>query len=478
MIGKVTLVSAGIGRVGLMTLDSINALKNADVVVYDRLLGEGVSELIPENAEKINAGKETSKHTIPQSEINNILISKAKEGKNVVRLKGGDSYVFGRGGEEAEALYRTNIPFSVISGVTSAIAAPAYAGIPVTHRDCSSSLHIITGHHKNDNALNINFKAYAEIGGTLVFLMGVKNLEYITNGLINAGMKGNTPCAIVENGASPMQRKVISSLRDISLKAADFKSPSVIVVGDVCRYSDSLDWYSRLPLKGKKIIITRPFDRAKNMANMLREQGALVDILPCISTESLNTEICEDIEKSETILFTSPTGVKTAFDIIYKNKRDARIFGGKHIGAVGGKTGAELLKYGISADIVPKEHSGIALADEICKNNLDNILILRAEKGAEGITEYFKSKNKAFTDKAVYRTNIINVKADNADYVVFASPSEVKGFSENEKNYIGVCIGKTTLAEAEKQGIKAILSETTDDEGIVKAIIKNNKESI
>ncbi len=476
MSGKVTLVGAGTGRAGLMTLDGLTALSNADVVVYDRLLGEGIDELIPETAEKIDAGKNSGNHTLPQHEINKLLISRAKEGKNVVRLKGGDGYLFGRGGEEAEALFDADIPFSVISGVTSAISAPAYAGIPVTHREYSSSLHIMTGHNKSGDKPDINFKACAESGGTLVFLMGLKNLSYIAKGLTDAGMSASMPCAVIENGASPMQKKVIASLGDISQRAGHLKSPCVIVVGEVCRLSDKLDTYSRLPLKGISIIIARPYDRARELARGLRKNGACVSIVPGIKINTLYTPVCGEILKHDTVLFTSPAGVNSAFELIFRENRDSRILGGKTIGAVGKKTASELLKYGIKADIIPSEHSGRALAEAVCQNGCKNILLLGAKTGAEGLTEAFEDKNIKYGKLAVYSTEILNVTDKNADYIVFASPSEVKGFSRNGKYHTAVCIGKTTLAEAEKQGFECIVSKSADSEGIISAILNNEKE--
>jgi uroporphyrinogen III methyltransferase/synthase len=461
-----------------MTIDGLNALKNAEVVVYDKLLGEGVYDLIPTEAEKINAGKESSNHLIPQEEINNILVAKAREGKRVVRLKGGDSYLFGRGGEEVEALCENGIPFKVISGVSSSIAAPAYAGIPVTHRACASSVHIITGHNKKGTPLNINFKACVEIGGTLVFLMGVKNLAVIVNGLTSAGMSEDMPCAVVENGASPKQRKVVSTLKDIAEAAKDMKSPSVIVVGEVCRYSDKLDWYSKLPLKGKRIVAARPKDRAEALVNKLRANGASVELRPCISTEPINADILGDIESSEVVAFTSLAGVDVTFKLLAENNRDARAFGGKKIAAIGKKTALELLKHGIKADIIPQKHNGESFAEELAASGCSNILLLRAENGARELTEALKKMGISYKETAVYRTVIDTVAADeveDTDYIVFASPSEVKGFAEVEKNYTAVCIGCRTASEAEKHSLKYIVSESASDDGIVDAIIKDVK---
>jgi uroporphyrinogen III methyltransferase/synthase len=460
-----------------MTADGIRALKNAEVVVYDKLLGEGVMDLIPSDAERINAGKQASNHLIPQDEINAVLVQKAKEGKRVVRLKGGDSYLFGRGGEEVEALYSEGIPFKVISGVTSSIAAPAYAGIPVTHRDCASSVHIITGHNKKGTPLSINFKACVEIGGTLVFLMGVKNLPVIVEGLVKAGMSEDMPCAVVQNGATSAQKKVVSTLRGIvsDAEANNIQSPAVIVVGKVCAYSDKLDWYSSLPLKGKKIIVTRPYDRAEELVLKLRDLGASVDVLPCISTVSYTElNISGDIAKSDVIAFTSPEGVRTAVNLLYAEKRDVRTFGGKSVAAVGKRTAEELLRYGIVADIVPQKHSGASLAKEIIAVKPKEVLILRAENGAKELTEALTSYGISHIDRAVYKTEIHPVVTDTrADYVVFASPSEVKGFAENKGAYIGVCIGAKTAQEAKRLNIQHIVAKTASDDGIVDAIVED-----
>lgn len=247
MAGKVTLVGAGPGDIGLFTIKGAQVLKEAQVVVYDRLVGEDILALIPENAEKIDAGKKSANHTIPQNEINEILLQKALAGKNVVRLKGGDCFLFGRGGEELELLAKNKIPFEVVPGITSALAVPAYAGIPVTHRDYVSSVHIITGHQKKNEPVKINFENCVQCGGTLVFLMGVSNMPIIIKGLIDAGMKTDMPAAVIENGTRPNQRKVIGSLSDIVEKSreADMGSPAIIIVGEVCSLSEQFDWFTK-----------------------------------------------------------------------------------------------------------------------------------------------------------------------------------------------------------------------------------------
>lgn len=486
MKGKVTLIGAGVGKGELMTLRGFKILKSADVVVYDRLLGEGVMDMIPENAEKINAGKESSNHLIPQEKINEILVSKALEGKNVVRLKGGDSYLFGRGGEEIEVLREHNIDFEVVPGITSSIAVPAFAGIPVTHRECASSVHIITGHNREGKDLNINYKACVEGGGTLVFLMGVKNMGVITEGLINAGMAADMPCAVIENGGSSNQKKVISTISKITYEAKELKSPAVIVVGEVCRYSYEFDWFSHLPLKGKNIIVTRPKEMAEDLVNELRDLGASVVISPSIITEPVISDINEIvglIKEYSFIAFTSASGVRTVFNKLFEVGFDSRVFSNSKIAVIGNRTGQELLKYGIRADIMPKKYYTAELANTLVDVKAENVLILRSENGSEELTEILKKNNVKYKDIGVYKTlpyykNDKTELPSTVDYVVFASASEVRNFVGNNLNYTGVCIGEKTAEEAKKYGISCITAKKQTNEGIIECIIKNVKNKL
>ena len=242
-MGQVILVGAGPGDPGLLTVKGRDAIQSADVVFYDRLVGQAILDLIPENAQRIDVGKEPSHHAVPQERINEILLEKALEGKRVVRLKGGDPFLFGRGGEELELLSQHGVPFQEVPGITSAIAVPAYAGIPVTHRDCCSSLHIVTGHQRAGKPLSINFRALVETQGTLVFLMGVKALGEICQGLLEAGMDPDMPAAVIERGTTPSQRPIYSTLSALpeEAKAQNVTSPAIIVVGRVCDYGPQFD---------------------------------------------------------------------------------------------------------------------------------------------------------------------------------------------------------------------------------------------
>ena len=246
MTGKVYLVGAGPGDKELLTTKAVRLIKEADVVVYDRLVSESIMELIPEDKELIDVGKNAGDHPVPQHEINRILLREGQKGKKVVRLKGGDPFVFGRGGEELELLCEAGVPFEVVPGITSSIAVPAYAGIPVTHRDFCSSLHIITGHARAGAELSIDYEALVRLKGTLIFMMSVSTVGQIASGLMEAGMEETMPCAVIENGTYAGQRKFVSDLAHIeeTVKKNQVKSPAVIAVGKVCALSDRFDWFS------------------------------------------------------------------------------------------------------------------------------------------------------------------------------------------------------------------------------------------
>ena len=315
MEGKVILVGAGPGDPGLLTEKGKKAIAQAEVVVYDRLVSPAILSLMPESAEQIDVGKEASHHKVPQHQINQILLEKAQAGKRVVRLKGGDPFLFGRGGEELERLSEAGIPFEVVPGVTSALSVPAYAGIPVTHRDFCSSLHIITGHAKAGAKLTIDFEALKRTGGTLVFLMGVTALPAICQGLLDAGMEAEMPAAVIERGTTPRQRKLVSTLGALPQAAAEAKieSPAIIVVGKVCTLSEKFDWFDALPLKGREIVVTRPRERMGALSEKLRALGAAVTEYPCIETveraeNPALDQAMDHLAEYRYLVFTSPAG--------------------------------------------------------------------------------------------------------------------------------------------------------------------------
>lgn len=472
MTGKVFIVGAGCGKADMMSLRAINAVKNAEVVVHDRLLGDGVLELIPETAEKINAGKASSNHLIPQEEINKILLEKAKEGKNVVRLKGGDPFVFGRGGEETEFLRDNNIDTEVIPGISSALAVPELAGIPVTHRGVSSSVHILTGHFKDDK--KIDFAALKNAGGTFVFLMGLENAPNIQNGFLSVGMDKNMPCAVLENGGTAKQRVGICTLENLAETAKTHNSPSIIVVGEVCALHEKL--YTKRPLQGRHILIARPKDHAANLKIMLENAGAAVSVVPSIKIEPYDidvNEIKKNIIEHDYIVFTSRTGVELVMEKLFENGFDARIFGGKKIAVIGKGTAKTLRNYGLNYDIMPKKSYSDELANLLVAQNADNILLLRAENGLRYLDGILNKNNIKFKTINIYKT--VQAEQENIpefDTAVFASPSEAEFFEAKNDSFKAVCIGKYTLAAAQKRGFDAVVAEECSDKGLFDKILK------
>ena len=473
MAGKVTLVGAGPGDPGLLTRKGLEALENAQVVVYDRLVSPAILALMPEGAEQINVGKQAARHPVPQDQINRILLDKAMAGKNVVRLKGGDPFLFGRGGEELELLAAHGVPFEEVPGITSAIAAPAYGGIPVTHRDCCSSLHIVTGHQRAGKELDIDFEALVRTTGTLVFLMGVSALPQICRGLLDAGMEPATPAAVVEKGTTPAQRRINATLEGLPQAAeqAGVVSPAVIVVGKVCALAEDFDWFDRLPLKGKTVVVTRPKERAGTLAARLRALGAEVWEYPCIATVPLNPNPDLDdamarLNEYEWLALTSPAGAEVLWAWLENHGKDARALGGVKLAAIGPGTAKALAAHGLRADYTPEVYDAAHLGEGLPAAG--RVLILRAEAGSPALTEGLAGRNIAFDDVATYRTAYENphcqalrqaVEGTDGLLVTFTSASTVKGFvasvgeDTDFSRMVGLCIGAQTAGEAQKHGI-------------------------
>ena len=489
MTGKVWLVGAGPGDRGLFTLKGLEVLQNADVVVYDALVGDEVMALIPEQAEKINVGKRSGNHRMPQEQINRTLLDQALAGKKVVRLKGGDPFVFGRGGEELELLAANEIPYEVVPGVTSAFAVPAYNGIPVTHRDFTSSVHIITGHRRSSGSGEgrqedpgspaIDYGTLVRTKGTLIFLMGLAALPMIMRGLLDAGMDPAMPAAVLEKGTTARQRRLVatvSTLEEETLRAG-IQAPAIIVVGEVCRLAESFAWAEKRPLAGKKILLTRPKEHISEMASRLRRLGAEVLEIPAIETVPITPNPVldahlqwlqgkeaaqlpgikkEQLQESETgqkapdwLVFTSPTGVRVFMDRLLE-EGDIRSLSGIKIAAIGEGSAKSLRRYGIRADFIPSvydgENLGRELADRIRRdrNNTTSehrfvrILIPRAQIGSrELVEELEKAGDVEIEDLATYRTryrqsDVIDLRErilqGDVDYAVFTSASTVRGF--------------------------------------------------
>lgn len=488
-MGSVILVGAGPGDPGLLTQKGRQAIENAQVVVYDRLVSPAILSLIPRDAEKINVGKESSNHLVPQEEINRILLRKAQEDKRVVRLKGGDPFLFGRGGEELELLEAAGIPFQVVPGVTSALSVPAYAGIPVTHRDFCSSVHIITGHARAGAELHIDFEALRRTGGTLVFLMSVSSLPRICRGLLDAGMAPDMPAAVIEKGTCPGQRKLVSTLEKLPSEAekAGVKSPAIIVVGKVCALSSRFDWFDGLPMKGKTVVVTRPEDRSGTLTQRLRELGAEVVDYPCIRTVAREEnpeleEAMENLSRYRCLVFTSPAGPEIFFRRLRAAGRDARALSGLTLAAIGPKTAKAMERFGVTADLVPETYDSDHLAKTL-ETVEGPVLLCRASRGSTALPEMLERKGIPFADVPVYDTVYAAPAPQKVDallgetlLVTFTSASTVRGFVESLpgrdlKNVIGCCIGKQTEAEAKKYGLATVVSQEATMESLVECIL-------
>ena len=409
MPGKVTLVGAGPGDPSLLTRKGLEVLRKAEVVVYDRLVSPAILAMMPEKAEHIDVGKQASRHPVPQDQINQILLDKALEGKNVVRLKGGDPFLFGRGGEELELLAQHGVSFEEVPGITSAISAPAYGGIPVTHRDCCSSLHIVTGHQRAGKELDIDFEALVRTKGTLVFLMGVSALPQICKGLLDAGMEPHMPAAVVERGTTPAQRRISATLGTLPAVAEEAKveSPAVIVVGKVCALAEDFDWFDKLPLKGKRVVVTRPKERSGTLSARLRAMGADVWEYPCIATVPLDP--CPGVDSAmerlcdyEWLALTSPAGVEALWQWLEGHGKDARALGAVKLAAIGPGTARALSAHGLKADYVPEVYDAAHLGEGLPAAG--KVLVLRAEEGSPALTEGLARRNIACDDVASYRT--------------------------------------------------------------------------
>ncbi len=498
-LGKVWLVGAGPYDAGLFTLKGKAVLEQAEVVVYDHLVGQGILAMISKEAKWINVGKISGDHPVPQQEINQILVEEALNGKRVVRLKGGDPFLFGRGGEELEELCKNGISFEIVPGVTSAISVPAYNGIPVTHRDFCSSVHIITGHTKNLARADIDFSALVKFGGTLVFLMGVASMPVICRELIDAGMDPAMPAAILENGTAAHQRRVVSDLLHLPEEAdkAAIKTPAIIVVGKVCSLAEQFHWAEDRPLGKLKILVTRPKDRNSGLTAKLQEYGAEVVEVPTIETDMILEndslkEALKNMEAYQWVAFTSPFGVKVFFQKLQELKIDIRKLAGLKFAAIGSATQKAIEEKGILVDLVPETFDGRALGEALARRLLEEeknieerlvVLIPRAKIGTEEVTKPLEDAGLLYEDLPIYDT----VEAsgvefarydDTFDYVAFTSASTVRGFVRLTKEMVdakeidytkvkAVCIGEQTAQEANQYGMKTFVAEKASIDSMI-----------
>ena len=499
--GKVWLVGAGPGDAGLLTIKGANVLARAEVVVYDSLVGDGVLAMVPESAQRINVGKRSGNHTMPQEEINQVLLEEARKGLRVVRLKGGDPFLFGRGGEELELLTEAGIPYEVVPGVTSCIAVPAYNGIPVTHRDFCSSVHVITGHKKAGEVYDIDFKALKETKGTLVFLMGLKALPDICRGLLEAGMDPAMPAAVLQQGTTAGQRRVVATVADLpeAAQKAGICTPAIIVVGKVCSLAERFGWYEKLPLAGVKAVVTRPRKLVSSMAEKLRTLGAEVLELPAISVEPVKDrqrvlDCLARLEEYQWLVFTSPSGVDIFFDeFLRKMQKDVRALGSMKIAALGGGTARALKARGIFPDLMPQTYDGASLGQElarVCEPNA-KILLPRAAIGNREILEALAARpDLVVEDLATYDTvyhtqDLIDEAGEFArgeiSCTVFTSASTVRGFANacpdlDFTKVKAACIGRQTCQAARQLGMTAYTAEKATVDSVVELVIRLKAE--
>ncbi len=446
--GTVYLVGAGPGDVGLLTLRGAELLGRADVVVYDALINRDLLRMAPREAEIIYGGKRSKDHAMSQEELNDLLVKKAREGKTVVRLKGGDPYIFGRGGEEAERLAEEGVNFEVVPGISSTVAGPNYAGIPITHRDHCSSYTVITGHEDPEkDETSVDWAQVAKIPGTKVVLMGVTRIREIASELLKNGLSPKTPVAMVRWGTTGRQQAVEGTLATIpdAVEKAGLKPPALTVIGDVVKLRGKLNWYEKRPLFGQRIVVTRTREQASELTRRLTELSAEVLEIPTIRIAPTDrhqdlADALLELNSYDWIVFTSPNGVTMFFETFFKAFEDMRDLGGMRIAAVGPSTAAKLKELHLKVDLMPEEYVTAkiarAFADYESIENL-KILLMRAEVANPDLPKELESMGAIVDDVACYKTvpetedrtgAVAKLLEEGADWVTFTSSSTVENF--------------------------------------------------
>ncbi len=492
--GRVVLVGAGPGDPGLLTLRAARVLANADVLLYDALASDPIVALAPDTCEKIYVGKRAGDHAMPQDEIEALMVAHAREGKTVVRLKGGDPFIFGRGGEEAMTLHERGIPFEIVPGISSAVAAPAYAGIPVTHRDFNSALTIATGHEAQDPMLHFDRLPDVE-GRTLVLLMAMSNLAAICERLAERGLHADTPVAVIQDGTRPTQRTVTGTLATIAGEAerASLRAPAIVVVGGVVTLRERLRWYDRLPLFGKRVLITRPVSQAQQFASALFARGAQPIIAPTIAIAPPDRaapahQAVDDLSTFRWIVFTSQNGVDVFFDRLAALDCDARYIGATKVAAIGAKTAARLRENGVRPDLVPTAFVGEEIARALIEATRqgDRILIYRAQEARDVLPQMLEDADRKPAIVAAYKTTFecapdFAEHVRRADILTFTSSSTVRGFSHGlggeaaardaAREKIVACIGPITAQTAGEIGLHVdVMADTYTTDGLLHAL--------
>ncbi|NOT22244.1 MAG: uroporphyrinogen-III C-methyltransferase [Nitrospiraceae bacterium] len=504
--GKVFLVGAGPGDPGLLTLKGKECLEQADVVLYDYLANSVLLEHAPATAQRIYVGRRGRGQYQEQADINRLLIERAKDGNVVVRLKGGDPFVFGRGGEEAEAVAAAGIDFDIVPGVTAAVAVPAYAGIPVTHRTLASTVTFVAGHEDPTKpAALLEWPKLASASGTLVFMMGMKNLPLIVGRLLSEGRSRETPVAAIRWGTKAAQQTIVGTLADIVVRAeaAHLEPPTAIVVGEVVRLRGQLNWFETKPLFGKRIVLTRAQEQAREFSQILAAYGAepvevpTIQIVPPPSWQAIDDAVTR-LNTYQWLIFTSVNGVKPFMERLHVAKKDTRALANLRLCAIGPRTAQELGTYGLAPDVVPAEYQaeGVIAALAAVGIGGSRILIPRAEVAREILPEQLRALGATVDVIPVYRTIVpaVDVASLTEQFhdgqvavATFTSSSTVRNFVEIFGGQDAVrpllarvliaCIGPITARTAEEHGLTVrIMPAENTVPALAEAIVRHFKE--
>ena len=491
--GIVYLVGAGPGDPGLMTVRARELIASADVILHDRLIGPGALAGARDDAELVYVGKRPQNSAMPQEEIEALMVERAREGRSVVRLKGGDPFVFGRGGEEAETLAAAGVGFEIVPGVTAGVAAPAYAGIPVTHRDDASAVAFVTGHEdpaKDETALD--WEALARFPGTLVLYMGVKNLPLIAERLAAGGRDPDEPAAAIHRGTQDGQQTVSSTLAGLpdAVAEAGLGAPAILLFGPVAARREAIAWVERRPLHGRRVVVTRARAQASGLAATLRELGAEVVELPAIRIEPLLgseavRDAVADLHSYALMVMTSPNGVRLLFEAMAAQGRDARALANATVAAIGPGTARALARHGVIADLVPESYVAEALVETLTSVDVRDrpVLVARAAEARDVIPEALADRGAKVDVVPLYETvreppdSRAVESARDADYITFTSSSTVRNLTEAlgdrfPRSARVISIGPVTTETARELGLEvAVEAERHDIEGLVEALL-------
>ncbi len=501
MAAQVYLVGAGPGEPGLVTLRARELIARCDVLIYDRLVNPELRTWVKEGCELLYVGKDPHVHAIPQDQIEDLIVARAKAGKVVVRLKGGDPFIFGRGGEEAQRLARDGVAFEIVPGVTAALAAAASAGIPLTHRDFASSVSFVTGHEDPEkHEFRVDFRKFGPVGGTLCLYMAMGQLERIVGELRAGGLAAETPAAVVQWATTAQQRTLFSPLGELpaAVAKAGLGAPAVVIIGAAVAAAHGIGWFEARPLFGKRIVVARAREQAGELRRKFEDLGAEVLELPLIRiTPEVDEKIADDVfgelATYDWGVFTSPNGVRGFFDEVMRRHHDVRVVGPMKFACIGAATAREVEKYHLQVDLVPETSTAVALADAMMKHSsLDNlrILVVTGNRNRDELVTKLEKEGIALVDIfQVYRTDLTDLAQDpaaetfrksGADALAFTSASTVESFAQQARHLqlapgarkpLACAIGPLTAAALKAHGLKADIEAPEHSlDGLVAAV--------